>query len=357
VALLTDQPCSEARDAEALIRDAPRRTRRRRARMAAVLLAVAGVALLVAVVANDAAVEHGRSSAQLPAGSGGRMCRSHALSLSVTDSAISPSGTGHAVFVVRNTRAESCLVSGVPRLALTDAMGKVIYAPPQVQGSHDGTLDLREGERASFWVRFLAPNGFTVAKATAISVYIPGTGELRTRVFSEADTRQQLIVSALAPGIVSGLPASTDLAATCTAGSITIAGSHPIGVAMPGAYAETSVQNTGRRTCSLGGVPRIEFVDATGKPIRQHRQTQGPHRATINLAPRAVASFSVFESSCPQDDGASATTIRGREILSLNHLRIASPLHLITSTTSSCPLIVSPIVGGVLHMGPGFTTP
>lgn len=358
MALLTDKPSPEARDAGALIKEARRRTRRRRAQMTAILLVVAGVVLLVTVVANNAAVDHGRSAARLPAGNGDQMCRSHALSLSVTKSAMSASGTGHAVFVVRNTGAESCLVSGVPRLALTNAIGKVIYTPPQVQGSHDGTLDLREGERASFWVRFLAPNGFTVAEATAISVYIPGAGgELRTGVFSEADTRQQLIVSALAPGIVSGLPASTDLAANCTAGSIMIAGSRPIGVAMPGAYAETSLENTGRRTCSLGGVPRIELVDATGNPIRQPRQTPSSHRSTINLPPRAMASFSVLDPSCPQDDGGSATTIRGREILSLNHLRIASPLHFITSATSSCPPIVSPVVGGVLRLGPGFTTP
>ncbi|MGH2910342.1 MAG: DUF4232 domain-containing protein, partial [Solirubrobacteraceae bacterium] len=133
-----------------------------------------------------------------------------------------PAGETRAVVLTNVSRA-GCRIGGVPRLALLDSRGAAIYTPPQVVASHGASFRLRPHRSASFWVDLLAPQGQPVAGAQQLGITLAGGGRSIHVPLSAPDrTSQQLIVSAVAPGVVAELPASVHVALRCKASSLSL---------------------------------------------------------------------------------------------------------------------------------------
>jgi Protein of unknown function (DUF4232) len=233
---------------------------------------------------------------------------------------INAAGVAYAAITLTNTGASTCRLSGVPTLALVGRSRRPQYTPPQVSSGNRGLVTLRHGQTASFWVQALAPNGFPVARTRYVAIALDGiAGRVDLPVTPYLDTRQQLIVSVIAPGVVSGPPRSVSLAAPCTVRGLTFR-TRLLGVAMPGGYAVDILTNKRRRPCSLGGVPKPSLVHGRLRAL----PASG---SKITIGPGARASFWVFAPEC---------VAPGRQ---------------------RCQPSASAIVGGVYQMAPGFTQP
>lgn len=274
----------------------------------------AAVAFAVAVAATPVGCGDSRLADR------GKPCRARDVVPRAVDAGITAVGVAHAAITLTNTGAFTCRLSGVPTLALVGRSRRPQYKPPQVSSANRGLVTLRHGQTASFWLQALAPNGFPVAGAGYVAIALRGiAGRVDLPITPYLKTRQQLIVSAIAPGVVSGLPRSVSLAAPCAVRGLTFR-THLLGVAMPGGYAVDILTNRRVRPCSLGGIPKLSFLHG--------RLSALPDSGSqITIGPGAHASFWVFGPEC---------VAQGRQ---------------------RCRPSASAIVGGVYQMAPGFTEP
>lgn len=276
---------------------------------------------------RHAAVAFALAVAAVPAGCGGnrladdgKPCRAIDVMPRPVDVGTNAAGVAHAAITLTNTGVFTCRLSGVPTLALVGRSRRPQYTPPQVSSGNRGLVTLLDGQTASFWLQALAPNGFPVPGARYVAIALRGVvGRVDLPVTLYLKTRQQLIVSAIAPGVVSAPPSSVSPAAPCTVRSITFR-THLLGVAMPGGYAVDILTNSGTRACSLGGVPKLTF-------LHDRLRTLPDSGSQITIGPGAHASFWVFGPEC---------VAPGRQ---------------------RCQPSASAIVGGVYEMAPGFTQP
>ncbi|WP_249020531.1 DUF4232 domain-containing protein [Conexibacter sp. S30A1] len=250
----------------------------------------------------------------------GRPCRAGELTVRAFHASIEKSAIGHMAIALMDRGTATCRLSGVPRLALVYQNGNPVYTPPQVSSGNTGAVTLHHGQTASFWLQELAPYGIPVASAKLLAITLHGiAGAAYLELTPALKTGQQLIVSAINPGIVSKLPRSVSHAARCTVADLRFH-SRFLDIGMPGAYAEGILTNINSRPCSLGGVPKLSGLHGRPRVI--------PHSGSqITLNPGAHASFLVFTGEC------------------VVHAR--------------CPpaASASAIVGGEFKMAPGFTTP
>ncbi|MGH2881632.1 MAG: DUF4232 domain-containing protein [Solirubrobacteraceae bacterium] len=146
-------------------------------------------------------------TASVTLGQAWAQCAASGLSVRELKLHSGPAGETRAVVLTNVSRA-GCRIGGVPRLALLDSRGAAIYTPPQVVASHGASFRLRPHRSASFWVDLLAPQGQPVAGAQQLGITLAGGGRSIHVPLSAPDrTSQQLIVSAVAPGVVAELPA------------------------------------------------------------------------------------------------------------------------------------------------------
>lgn len=277
---------------------------------------ISAVALTIAVAAALAAC--GRSQ---PRASTGRPCRGGDLEVRAVHAGMDTTGVGHTAIALTDTSAAPCRLSGVPRLVLVYQNGDPVYTPPQASSGNTGSATLHQGQTASFWLQELAPNGTPVPGAKLLAITANGVaGAAYLRLTPPLRTRQQLIVSAIAPGIASRLPHSVSRVAHCAVADLAFR-SRVLDVAMPGAYSEEILTNISPRVCSIGGVPKLSFLHGRLRTL--------PHSGSqITVAPGAHASFWVFTGAC---------VIKGKR---------CPP-----------PASTSAIVSGELRMAPGFTAP
>ena len=274
---------------------------------------------VVAAIATTAAVAGCGSSQQRT--NAARPCRAGDLTVRAFHASIDKSGVGQMAIALTDSGAGICRLSGVPGLALVYQNGNPVYTPPQVSSGNTGSVPLHHGSTASFWIQELAPNGIPVATAKLLAIKLHGVaGTAYLRLTPPLDTAQQLIVSAITPGIVSRLPHSVSRAPRCTVADLSFH-SRFLAVAMPGAYGEEIMTNISRRACSLGGVPKLSFLHGRLRAL--------PHSGSqITIDPGAHASFWVFTGAC---------VVQGE--------RCPPP--------SSASVVVS----GEFKMAPGFTEP
>ena len=256
-------------------------------------------------------------------------------------------------FVLTNTDSKTCTVHGVPRLALT-ANGRTVYTPWQTTASQGTIVRLSPGARASFWLDLLAPEGQLVAGAKQLSVTVPGVlGRLELPLSAPDRAAQQLIVSAIVPGVLHQLPRATDTAPRChTAGlSLRVRG---LNVSAGRSFSVFILRNTTKPTCSLGGVPRLSIVSRSQRPLYSlPQQGSGTPGSTINLRHGGRASFWVQYTDC----GEPSAVIPARQDVQIPGMAgtVSAPGYYPPNRPPKCPVVVSAIVGGVLQAAPGFT--
>jgi hypothetical protein len=263
------------------------------------------------------------------------------------------------VLTLTNLGPGSCRLDGVPRLTLLDVDGRVVFRPPQTVANHGLPVELAADRFASVWLDLLAQDGLSPPGAAQLEVQVNGIrGPIRFRPPAGDLAGQQLIVSAVALGSITGLPASIGVAPHCRA--LTLVGDgQSLGVAAGHSVGSFTVRNVGKAPCSVGGFPRLSIEDVDGRLRYWTPEDHAGASALIQLAPGATASAWALYPDCGAFGVGPSKPIPARQSVGLLGVRpIIEPRSWAPAAwpTSRCVVTVSGLAGGVFRIGPGFST-